>query len=111
MQHNGVEEMGEFTYLKNVVTLRLDEAKCVRCGMCLMVCPHAVLGMDNGNAFIADRDACMECGACRQNCEFEAIELSKGTGCLYAIVKEDILKIAPKGSGCGCGDDGEEGCC
>ncbi len=42
--------MGQLIYLKDVVTLALDEEKCVGCGMCLIVCPHAVLGMNNGNA-------------------------------------------------------------
>jgi len=41
------------------------------------------------------------------NCEFDAIEVTKGTGCLDAIIKEDILKITPKGTGCGCDDS----CC
>ena len=35
-------------YLKNVVTLQLDEIKCTGCGMCLDVCPHEVFKMNNG---------------------------------------------------------------
>ncbi|MFC2091695.1 4Fe-4S binding protein [Elusimicrobiota bacterium] len=34
--------MSGLKYLKNVVTLKMDHAKCVGCGMCLEVCPHAV---------------------------------------------------------------------
>ena len=44
--------MKELIYLQNVVTLQLDQEKCTGCGMCLIVCPHAVLGMDNGHARI-----------------------------------------------------------
>lgn len=44
-------------YLRNVVTLRLDEAKCTGCGRCLEVCPHAVLAASNGKVAILDRDA------------------------------------------------------
>jgi len=55
-------------------------------------------------AELTDYRACLECGACSLNCEFDAIELTKGTGCLVAIIKEDLLKIAPKDTGCG-------GCC
>jgi ferredoxin len=59
-------------------------------------------------AVITDPVACLECGACSLNCPVEAIELTKGTGCLVAILKEDILKITPKGTGC-CGS--KTGCC
>ncbi len=33
-------------YLKNVVTLKLNEDKCTGCGMCLDVCPHEVFKMN-----------------------------------------------------------------
>ncbi len=42
--------MKELLYLKDVATLRLDPAKCTGCGMCLDVCPRAVLARSNGNA-------------------------------------------------------------
>lgn len=78
--------MGELVYLKNVVTLKLDEEKCVGCGMCIVVCPHAVMGMKNGHARIERRDACMECGACAQNCPTEAITVEAGVGCASAVI-------------------------
>ena len=31
--------MGQLIYLKNVVTLQLDQEKCTGCGTCLEVCP------------------------------------------------------------------------
>ena len=48
-------------YLKGVATLKLDEAKCIGCGMCVQVCPHAVLEMSGRKARITDVDMCMEC--------------------------------------------------
>ncbi len=60
--------MNQLLYLKDVVTLKLEEEKCVGCGMCLLVCPQAVLSLTNGKIEIANRDACMECGACARNC-------------------------------------------
>ena len=42
--------MNRMTYLKDVVTLKLDEEKCTGCGMCLEVCPHAVFGMNARHA-------------------------------------------------------------
>ncbi len=78
--------MGQLIYLKDVVSLALDQEKCVDCGMCLIVCPHAVLGMNNGHAQIENRDACMECGACARNCPTEAVTVQAGVGCAVAVI-------------------------
>ena len=72
-------------YLKNVVTLEYDPARCNGCGRCLEVCPHAVFAMDGTKAVLADRDACMECGACQKNCDRGAISVRAGVGCAWAI--------------------------
>ena len=82
--------MGNLIYLKNVVTLELDRDKCVGCGMCLVVCPHAVLSMNDGHAQIEERDACMECGACAQNCPTEAITVQAGVGCAAAVINSAL---------------------
>ena len=75
------------TYLKNVVTLGLDMDKCIGCGMCTEVCPHAVFVIREGKARIRDRDACMECGACARNCPVEAITVQAGVGCAQAVLR------------------------
>jgi NAD-dependent dihydropyrimidine dehydrogenase PreA subunit len=41
--------MKNMTYLKDVVTLQLDENKCTGCGMCLEVCPHEVFKITGMN--------------------------------------------------------------
>lgn len=79
-------------YLSNVATLKLQEEKCVGCGRCAEVCPHGVLEMVDGKAKIIDLDSCMECGACTRNCLVHAIEVTPGTGCVYAVVKSWINK-------------------
>ena len=84
--------MGKLTYLRNVVTLELDQEKCAGCGMCLVVCPHAVLSMNNGNAEVTNRDLCMECGACAQNCPTEAITVQAGVGCAAAIINTALAR-------------------
>lgn len=79
--------MGKLEYLKNVVTLELYEEKCIGCGMCMQVCPHAVLSMNGaGRAEINSRDACMECGACMRNCPTEALTVKSGVGCATAVI-------------------------
>lgn len=85
--------------------IEFDKEKCTGCRVCTTVCPHGVISMINGKAAPTNIEKCIECGACQLNCEFDAIKVTKGTGCLVAIIKEDILKI--KGKGCGCSD----GCC
>ncbi len=89
--------MKSFVYLKNVATLSLDREKCVGCGMCLTVCPHAVWIMDNNRVRIGDLDQCMECGACQINCPVQAIKVETGVGCAAAVINS-ILPWA--GSGC-----------
>jgi len=78
--------MNQLIYLKNVTTLRVDEDKCVGCGMCVTVCPHEVLNLPNGKIQIANRDACMECGSCARNCPTQAISVKAGVGCAAAVI-------------------------
>ena len=94
-------------YLENVVTLELDADKCIGCGLCPQVCPHAVLAMEEGKAIIVDRDACMECGACAQNCPVEAIQVQAGVGCACGVLNGILRGTEPT---CDCSDD-SSGCC
>jgi ferredoxin len=97
--------MGQWVYLRDVVTLKLDQEKCVGCGMCLSVCPHAVLVPFNGKVQIRDRDACMECGACARNCPSEAFSVVSGVGCAAAVIN---LALGRKNASCCCTLDPKE---
>ena len=72
--------MKDFRHLDDVSTLVLDKDKCIGCGLCTEVCPHAVFELDQKKAHIVDFNACMECGACVNNCPSEAISVSPGVG-------------------------------
>jgi ferredoxin len=87
-------------YLKNGETLSLDASRCVGCGACVEVCPHAVFAMEAGKAEIADRVSCMECGACAKNCPTGAITVTAGVGCAAAIIRGKIFGTEPT---CDCG--------
>ena len=86
-------------------SLTLDPGRCVGCGLCADVCPHAVFSVDAGKAAIVDRDACMECGACMRNCPASAIEVRTGVGCAAAVIGGMLSGKTE----CGCG--GDSGCC
>lgn len=95
-------------YLKNVVTLELDVDKCTGCGLCTIVCPHAVFEMQEKKVVIIDSDACMECGACTRNCPVEAIAVVSGVGCATAIIIGSLRGTEPT---CDCCDKSSKPCC
>jgi ferredoxin len=74
------KKMQDFRYLEDVATLVMDEQKCIGCGLCTEVCPHAVFEIQEKKARIVDFNACMECGACVSNCPADAISVSPGVG-------------------------------
>ena len=98
--------MRELVYIKDVVTLELDEEKCNGCGMCTKVCPHEVFELSGGKARIINRDYCMECGACALNCAVNAISVQSGVGCASGIINGILKGTEPN---CGCGES--SGCC
>ncbi len=78
--------------------INVNQDICTGCGHCVKVCPHRVLKRNGRKAVLAHEERCIECGACQLNCREEAITVTKGTGCLFIIIKEDILKIQPEAS-------------
>ena len=99
--------MGQLIYLKNVTTLVFELKKCVGCGMCTLVCPHAVFTLVNGKARVEHRDACMECGACALNCPAKAVRVDAGVGCAAAVINSALGR---NNSAC-CVIDDKETCC
>jgi ferredoxin len=87
-------------YLEGVVTLKLNEKKCMGCGLCEVVCPHGVFLVDDRKARILDRDLCIECGACVRNCAVGALSVKTGVGCATAVLHSWISGGEPS---CDCG--------
>jgi NAD-dependent dihydropyrimidine dehydrogenase PreA subunit len=87
-------------------TLRYRSAKCINCGMCLMVCPHAVFAEGERAVLLAHPIECIECGACQMNCPTGAITVNSGVGCAAAMIN-----AALRGSSevC-CGGDSDANC-
>ncbi len=102
--------MTELKYIPGVATLEINDARCVGCGICEIVCPHEVIHLNDGKARIFDLDACMECGACAKNCPTEAIAVSAGVGCATGVIIGALRGTEPT---CGCCKDeaGPAECC
>lgn len=84
-------------------TLQYDPIKCINCGMCITVCPHAVFTPGDKKVEMANYFACMECGACQMNCPTGAITVESGVGCAHAMFYAALTgKDEPT---CGTGDD------
>ena len=96
-------------YLKNVVTLRIDEERCKGCRRCIEVCPRNVFILEAGKSRITDPDRCIECGACEANCEFGAVRVKEGVGCAAAIIGS-MMSGGETDCGC-CGSDEGAPCC
>jgi len=67
-------------------SLKINEEKCIGCGLCHTVCPHRVIALEGKKAKVREKHKCMECGACSSNCPTNAIEVKSGVGCAIAIV-------------------------
>jgi ferredoxin len=97
-------DTSRLSYIGNGTTLRIDRERCVGCGLCLEVCPHAVLAILEGKVRVDSRERCMECGACRMNCPRNAIEVTQGVGCVAAIVNG----LRKPGGHCECSTGGRK---
>jgi NAD-dependent dihydropyrimidine dehydrogenase PreA subunit len=98
--------MTELLYLEDVVTLDLNPEKCTGCGMCAIVCPHAVFEIVDRKSVIRYKNRCMECGACARNCPDEAISVKSGVGCAAGIINGILRGTEPT---CDCGSGSN--CC
>jgi NAD-dependent dihydropyrimidine dehydrogenase PreA subunit len=94
-------------YLRNVASVKIDATTCTGCGLCLAVCPHQALGLQNHKAYVRDLDACMECGTCKTNCPSGAIEVTAGVGCAHAILRGMLQGTPPS---CGCAGTSKQSC-
>ena len=97
-------------------TLQYDSELCINCGMCVIVCPHAVFASGERVPRLVRRKACMECGACQRNCPASAITVNSGVGCAAAMIRAALTgrKEATCGSGIGsscCSEDGKATSC
>jgi dihydroorotate dehydrogenase subfamily 1 len=63
--------INDVKYKRNVPTL--IEEKCIKCDLCVKVCPYFAIEMKDVITF--DADKCFECGLCVVKCPTQAIEM------------------------------------
>lgn len=97
---------GSFVAVSALNTLAFSAERCINCGMCSAVCPHAVFVTGESIVRVVRPDACMECGACQLNCPVGALRVDSGVGCAAAMINA-ALRGLPEAT---CGGDGES-CC
>ncbi len=66
------------------------EDRCIRCGLCVGVCPFDALKLEN-NMIIIDHEKCTLCGLCVKGCPVAALEIRPQ---LEAIAKERGVELA-----------------
>jgi len=103
--------MRTMQYLKNTVSLKLEQDLCTGCGMCILVCPHAVFTMYGKKVRIVDINDCMECGACALNCQFDALKVNSGVGCAAGIINGILRNTEPSCDCTGASKKDENVCC
>lgn len=58
-----------------LMTWKIDNNRCLRCGGCVSVCPTAALELRDN--VIYDSKLCTLCGVCEKACPVEAIKVCK----------------------------------
>ena len=77
--------------------IKIDEAKCTGCGLCVPGCPEGALQIIDGKARLVSDLMCDGLGACIGECPEGAIEIERREAELYdeAKVMENIIAAGP----------------
>jgi formate hydrogenlyase subunit 6/NADH:ubiquinone oxidoreductase subunit I len=54
----------------------IDQERCVRCGLCVELCPTQAVEMTGQGPAFSEGQACTYCGVCEAGCAEGAISLS-----------------------------------
>lgn len=59
-----------------MMSIRVDDKKCVGCGVCQEICPLDCIRMNEDHRPYVRYDKCWYCGSCQIDCPQEAIKIT-----------------------------------
>jgi len=78
------------------ITSRIDEAACMKCGLCAKVCPYGAIIWEKGQAAVVVEAACAGCGSCGATCQFGAITMRHFTDDQLVAQVQAVLAEDPQ---------------
>lgn len=92
--------------LRNIV--KIDEEKCIGCGLCTSACQEGALQLIDGKAKLMSDSYCDGLGKCLPNCPVDAITIEKRDAAAFdrEVAPKHLAKkqesFKPAAAGCGC---------
>jgi ferredoxin/flavodoxin len=86
-----------------VETHRIDESRCIKCGVCVAGCPVGAVALPPATI---DRKKCIACFGCLNNCPADAVEMTflhkklQGFSAMlkqHSVVESEPVELAPQG--------------
>jgi len=84
--------------------IKINEAKCNGCGLCISACHEGAIGLKDGKATLLRDDYCDGLGDCLPVCPADAISFEEREAAAYdeAAVKANMENKQPDTLACGC---------
>lgn len=80
--------------------IRIDNERCVRCGLCFKACPFGAIAWQKKEYPVIDLAKCTLCGACVQACGFDAIAITeKSCAAMDLTAYKDVWVFAEQHGG------------
>lgn len=57
--------------------IEIDKSICIKCSMCLSVCPQMLLKKEPEGMVLINEEYCDDCMECNENCPVEAINIKE----------------------------------
>lgn len=71
----------------------IQKDRCIRCGLCVEICPMGILSKEDGKIIVEYPEECWHCRACAIDCPQQAIKMRYPLSHLllhYEVKKEGV---------------------